>query len=927
MNKWLLVLSFFTALPGFSQKAELTHEQYDEWKSLKNTGVSRSGRILFYETAPYRGDGFLSYKNLNGTDADTLVRGYDFQIGNNDLFFVAKIRPQFDTIRKLEIEKVKKEKLPKDTLWIHIPGQDTSFYLADLLDVKVSSFSDWLMYRTNSNELPLEKGKKKKKKRKKKGKERPDSKGKLVTLFNPITYEKEQILDVTDYHFSDSGSYISFVTHQKREGKDVYTLDVRNLKDPSKNQFFGPFTSVGRMVWNSGEGKFAFLASRDTVEKNKHFELFITDLETDQPQLVIDSLFRGMPKGHGPSEYGNLMFAEDADRLFFGTSPLPEREQKDTLTEDEKVKVDVWGWQDEEIQPQQLVSLKRKQKENFLSFYDWQTGKLGILESDSMQVVSFSKHRTGHFLLSSNERYRWESGWSFPWKNDYYFVRIEDTEPQLFLEGCTESLHLDPEGTKAVYFDSKKEEYMLHDFVADKTNCLTCGFDADWLEDNNGQPYKPTAINKVYWENSKTHLWLMAKHDLYRVRYNGTSYRNISIASEKSYPQNYEVIQWDKDSLYYDPHRVWIKSQDDKTKQEAIFTIDEQWNLVKRMEDNAALFGFNKSEESDVVTYRRSTVSEYPELWVTDVQFTNLKVVTHTNPQQKDYNWANVELIKWKTPSGKRLQGLLYTPENLDPKKKYPLLVYFYELNSDNLHRHWVPRPTASIIFPTEYASSGYVVFIPDIRYDAGNPAESAYDCIVSGTDYVLKKYPFTDSGRMGLQGQSWGGYQTAQLITMTNRYKAAMAGAPVANMFSAYGGIRWGSGFSRMFQYERTQSRIGGTIWEEPERYVENSPLFGLPNVKTPLLIMHNDNDGAVPWYQGIELFMGLRRLNKPVWLLNYNGDKHNLMKESNRRDLSIRMKQFFDHYLLNKPAPKWMVDGIPAIDKGKDDGLELVD
>jgi len=143
--------------------------------------------------------------------------------------------------------------------------------------------------------------------------------------------------------------------------------------------------------------------------------------------------------------------------------------------------------------------------------------------------------------------------------------------------------------------------------------------------------------------------------------------------------------------------------------------------------------------------------------------------------------------------------------------------------------------------------------------------------------------------------------------------------------MFSAYGGIRWGSGMSRQFQYERTQSRIGCTIWECPELYVENSPIFGLPKVNTPLLIMHNDGDGAVPWYQGIEMFMGLRRLNKPVWMLNYNGDQHNLMQDANRRDLSIRMRQFFDYYLLDQPMPLWMKNGVKAIDKGKKLDLEL--
>ncbi|TNE96047.1 MAG: S9 family peptidase, partial [Bacteroidetes bacterium] len=266
-------------------------------------------------------------------------------------------------------------------------------------------------------------------------------------------------------------------------------------------------------------------------------------------------------------------------------------------------------------------------------------------------------------------------------------------------------------------------------------------------------------------------------------------------------------------------------------------------------------------------------------------------------------------------------------PENFDPNKQYPLLVYYYELYTDRYHQHYIPKPTASIIYPTEYASAGYVVLIPDIRYESGHPARSAYNTIMAATDRALELYPNIDSTRMGLQGQSWGGYQTAQMITMTDRYAAAMAGAPVSNMFSAYGGIRWGSGLNRQFQYEKSQSRIGATIWEKPELYYENSPIFGIPKISTPLLIMHNDGDGAVPWYQGIEMFTAMKRLNKPVWMLNYNNDDHNLMKDANRRDLSVRMRQFFDHYLEGKPAPKWLIEGVPAIEKGIDYGLEYIE
>jgi dipeptidyl aminopeptidase/acylaminoacyl peptidase len=261
---------------------------------------------------------------------------------------------------------------------------------------------------------------------------------------------------------------------------------------------------------------------------------------------------------------------------------------------------------------------------------------------------------------------------------------------------------------------------------------------------------------------------------------------------------------------------------------------------------------------------------------------------------------------------------LLYKPENFDNNRKYPMIVYFYEKNSDNLNSHWIPSPSRSIINPALYCSNGYVVFIPDIKYELGHPGKSALNCISSGTDYIIS-LGFVDKNKIGIQGQSWGGYQVAYLVTQTDKYKCAMAGAAVSDMVSAYGGIRWESGMSRMFQYEEEQSRIGATLWEKPELYIENSPVFFADKVQTPLLMMNNDNDGAVPWYQGIEFFTALRRLNKPVWMLVYNGDAHNLEKWPNRIDLSIRMMQFFNHYLKDEPAPDWMINGVKAIDKDK--------
>jgi dipeptidyl aminopeptidase/acylaminoacyl peptidase len=387
-----------------------------------------------------------------------------------------------------------------------------------------------------------------------------------------------------------------------------------------------------------------------------------------------------------------------------------------------------------------------------------------------------------------------------------------------------------------------------------------------------------------------------------------------------------DLVKWESDSVYVDLSDCYATSFELSTKKEGLHHFDaSQTNGLRQIiQIPARISLIERAPSKNWYFFRWMTVSRYPELELWNDQYQPQAILSVTNPQQANYNWATSEIVKWKAYDGQQLEGILYKPADYDATKKYPLILYYYELNSDNVHNYQGPRPSASTINPTEYASAGYFVFIPDIRYEIGHPAKSAYNCIMSATDYLIKHFPI-DSIRMGLQGQSWGGYQTAQLVTMTKRYAAAMAGAPVGNMISAYGGIRWGSGLNRQFQYESTQSRIGKTIWDAQALYIENSPLFHLPNVTTPLLIMANDRDGAVPWYQGLELYNGMRRLGKPCWMLNYNDDDHNLTKLPYKFDLSIRMRQFFDHYLQGKPAPLWLTEGIPAIDKGQKFGYEL--
>ena len=342
---------------------------------------------------------------------------------------------------------------------------------------------------------------------------------------------------------------------------------------------------------------------------------------------------------------------------------------------------------------------------------------------------------------------------------------------------------------------------------------------------------------------------------------------------------------------------------------------------LKYIIDTVSFRNLIKAPDSDRIAFLKGNFRNPYDLYVTKDNFKSDEKLSGINPQIKDYRWGRAELFHWKAYDGTPLKGLVFVPDGVKPGDKLPVMVYFYEKYSETLYDFRTPAPSRSIVNIPLYTSRGYICFIPDIVYKVGHPGESAYNCIVSGAEALCEKYSFADKDRMAIQGQSWGGYQTAYLVTKTNLFAAAGAGAPVGNMTSAYGGIRWESGIVRAGQYEHGQSRIGKTLWDKDgfDLYVENSPVFHLNKVKTPLLIMHNDADGAVPWYQGIEIFSNMRRLGKPVWMLQYNKEAHNLVQRRNCKDLSRRLQQFFDHYLKGEPMPAWMRYGVPVDRKGE--------
>lgn len=928
-KKFLLIPFLFLSALTFGQdKKKIDHTTYNEWNSIRSVALSASGVLAIYEVSPLEGDATLYIENSSTGKTVEFARGKQAAILDGENVIVFLVEPQFDSIRKLKLAETPKDKLPKDSLFIYNLKEDSLIKFPNIKSVQVCETAPYIAFSHSKDKRPDCPTNQKKRQKKKNPCVKHPTSGTTLSLYNTATGAKKDFQCVTNYLLSEDGQSLLYVKSHKGT-KDTLSLVLFRISDSTETILIEKQYGITQLVFNDQSTQFAFLSSNDT-NKLKNYALYYSNSFSIKPACVADSLTSGMPANWTVSEFGKVYFSRNGEKLFFGTNAIVRQEPKDTLLDSEIAKVDVWGTNDARLQPQQLVELQRDKRKTYLAvFYPAENRMVQIAspELPSVSINPLSENTTA--LGYDDKKYQRESTWEYPWKGDYYLVNLTNGEHKLILEGQGFRTSLSPSGEYLLYYNGTDSSWYSIDTKSGVSKNISAHTKDLFAMDNNGNPALADDQGFNGWTriNGQEYAIVNARFDIWLLNASSAE-KSICLTNSKSSTEKitFNYYRLDRDSLYSALENNFVIGVDYLTKNESIYKISTDGSAItKLITTNHTFTMISKADKSDSLIFRRMNFNEYPDLERADLTFKSIRKITDINPQQELYNWGTVELVDWTSYKGKKLRGLLYKPENFDSTKSYPMIVYFYEKYTDDLHVYYAPKPTASIVLPTEYVSNGYIIFIPDILYDPGYPANGAYDCIVSGTDYLIRKFNWIDSTRLGLQGQSWGGYQTAQLITMTGKYKAAMAGAPVSNMISAYGGIRWGSGYSRMFQYERTQSRIGYTIWERPDLYIANSPLFGLPKVTTPLLIMSNDNDGAVPWYQGIELYMGLRRLNKPVWMLNYNGDEHNLMMPANRMDLSIRMRQFFDHYLLGAPMPVWMSTGVPAIDKGKNFGFEL--
>lgn len=973
-----LILFFLVSISitVIAQKKPLDHSVYDGWQNIGERLVSNNGKYIAFTVNPQEGDGELWVKTPDGSIIAQIARGYGAAITDNSDFLVCRIRPFFKETRDARIKKRRPDEMPKDSLAIvalntgkitriariksfKVPDEGTA-YVAYLLEkalpetprartepdsaTRVAMYNklvDSLTHVTDSIKTvllnvktngisALQVKKADNKPATPKAPEDPIEEGTDLVVKNLATGESQTYKLVSEYFFNKKGTHIIYETTRKNGDVASKAAVVKvNLGAWKSQTILTGFNDAKGYRMDEAGLQTAFVADRDSSTKalQKYFKLYYHKDGADSAIAIADKKTNGMPVSWGVSEFSTISFSKSGKRLFFGTAPI--LSPKDTsLPEFERVSVDIWNHKDDYLQPVQLRNLENELRRNFLARYDFDSKSIIQLGTPAYRNVMQTNDGDGdYFYAGSDEGKRIASQWQGFSLNDVYVINPITGARKLIVADFKGNMVPSTTGAYVLLYNDKTRSYNAYNAATGKVNALAKDVKVALYDEENDVPDDPNPYGIMGWMDNDESVFVYDYYDIWQLNPNGNKPSiNITNGIGRKYKLTFRNIILDREERSLKPKQQLLLSvfnNIDKGSGLQYLTLGNLFETPKTSLTYPVRVGnIVKAKDASTLSFSTETYEKSPDIKVANSFDLNAKTLYQPNPQQANYNWGTSELFTWKAYTGKETEGILYKPEDFDPKKKYPMIVYFYERNNNTLHAYQAPSPTPSRLNIPFFVSRGYIVFVPDIWYKTGYPGKSAYDYIVSGTRAVVAK-GFVDSTKIGLQGQSWGGYQIVYLITKTNLYAAAWAGAPVANMTSAYGGIRWGSGLNRQFQYEKTQSRIGATLWEKPNLYIENSALFAIPKIKTPLVVMANDADDAVPWYQGIEMFTAMRRLNKPVWMLNYNNEAHNLVERKNRKDIQIREQQFFDYLLKGDKPAKWISEGVPAIMKGRDWGL----
>lgn len=741
---------------------------------------------------------------------------------------------------------------------------------------------------------------------------------KQLNLINFSSHHKITYDSVENYQFSPKGK-ILLLTVAAKGLNSLLWIDLTTMKCDT---IFKDTVMIGLTAFDELEKQLLFITFNANMA-DKKIKYYNTDLR--YAKTLVDNNTSGMEPSFSlytdPTAAGIPKFSVDGKKIFFNL------ESNENLSSRVSVQPDIWNSQDDYLLSASKAIDKAVGKPALLAvtqpIENNRVVRLQNETDDPMSVIIPNKENTDYILLADRRLDIYQVFWKEKVRPSIYLVSTNDGKRTLVREKLLgRDVALSPNGKFITWYDFSTHSFFSYEIASKVTRNITekLPYIKESLIDIN--PEGKSFLEIAGWLTDDAGILIYDKYDLWKVDpLNINKPENIT---GRYGEQNNTILRLplfkDAPASFNKNETVILMGFNEKNKNMSFYkkTWSNNSSPVK-LSEGPYIYQYNfypfpvryiyfppiiKAKDKDIYVLQRMSSTEYPNLFLTN-DFITFQQASDLQPQ-KTFNWLTTELVRWQSFDGNKSEGILFKPENFDPNKKYPVIFTFYEKNANGLNSFLQPALTSGNINVPFFVSNGYVIFDPNIYFnEQGKAAEMVYNYIASAAKH-LAKFPWIDTTRMGIYGHSFGGYEVNYMITRTNIFKAAVSAAGISDLVSFYGSLcHYGDG---QFPTERGQQRIGATLWEKPELYIENSPIFRLNKVSTPLLIQHNQGDLTVPWQQSVELFNGLRRLKKPVWMLQYDNGTHQLETNEDKLDYTKKLVSFFNHFLKDSLFPNWM-------------------
>ena len=753
-------------------------------------------------------------------------------------------------------------------------------------------------------------------------------KGSVLLLKNLSDSSTHTIGNVTEYAFNKKSDYLSYIVESANTAGN--SVELLNLNTYALKIIASDTLKFSKLNWQKeGEGLSFFKTFKDTAFEEENAVVYTyTDLyKVPVLKIFNPSAETGFPKNMRIHNGSALKLSDDGSSVFFGLkawTAKPKKEEKKAgdsskakmevpKKEEKLAAVDVWHYNDPEVQPRQKITYVQDKDASFLSVWNLNNNCFYQLAKDTVPDAQLTGNQK-YVVLSTHDKYK------PAFKEDYadaYLANVKTGETKLLfakiLDNGSGFPQVSPDGKFLLYFLEKN--WWSYNIATGQNTNLTGSINSKFWNTRDDHPASRPPFGLGGWIKGDKEVLLYDEYNIWAVKPDGKGAKKITEGEKDEI--TFRVTRVDFEETYLDDTKpLYFSAYGDKTKKFGYYKYDKGAASLAIYED-VQINRLTKAKDANVFSYVKQDYHVSPQLFVAD-NFSGEKVLVKTNPQQDNYYWGKSELVSFTNTKGQKLQGALFYPANYEAGKKYPMVVYIYELLSNTVHSYVNPG-SRSAYNTSNFTTGGYFIFRPDIVYETNDPGMSAVNCVVPAVKEVLKT-GMIDENKIGIMGHSWGAYQTSFIITQTNLFHAASAGAPLTDLISMSMSIYWNSGTTDQKIFETSQGRFDGPWYERMQDHMRNSPMFNADKITTPLLVAFGDKDGAVDWHQGIEMYGTMRRMMKPHVMLVYADENHGLVKKENQIDYQKRQREWFDHYLLGKPAEKWITDGVSYLQKMKE-------